>query len=145
MQVICPKCKKQGTLTSRLTISYGIRYHYYYVQHVEFIKGKRKTTWHYLGKYEDLPEDIKKLIHKDIHKDYTQNNEAQKTFKSKKESRNDIDCPGSIVRSSISGCRPLDPGSNPGQGAIKRVICFRESIMSTSKPKIMMMKVEAFS
>ena len=27
------------------------------------------------------------------------------------------DSPGSIVRSSISGCRPLDPGSNPGQGA----------------------------
>jgi SAM-dependent methyltransferase len=26
--------------------------------------------------------------------------------------------PGSIVRSSISGCRPLDPGSNPGLGAI---------------------------
>ena len=29
------------------------------------------------------------------------------------------DSPGSIVRSSISGCRPLDPGSNPGQGANK--------------------------
>jgi hypothetical protein len=28
-----------------------------------------------------------------------------------------IDSPGSIVRSSISGCRPLDPGSNPGLGA----------------------------
>ena len=28
-----------------------------------------------------------------------------------------IESPGSIVRSSISGCRPLDPGSNPGQGA----------------------------
>ena len=38
-----------------------------------------------------------------------------------------MDSPGSIVRSSISGCRPLDiaekhalrqePGSNPGQGA----------------------------
>ena len=27
-------------------------------------------------------------------------------------------CLGSIVRPSISGCRPLDPGSNPGQGAI---------------------------
>lgn len=26
-------------------------------------------------------------------------------------------CPGSIVRSSICGCRPQDPGSNPGQGA----------------------------
>ena len=25
--------------------------------------------------------------------------------------------PGSIVRSSIGGCRPPDPGSNPGQGA----------------------------
>jgi hypothetical protein len=78
MQVTCPKCKKQGTLTSRLTISYGIRYHYYYVQHIEFIKGKRKTTWHYLGKYEDLPEDIKKLIHKNIH-NYTQNNNCNLT------------------------------------------------------------------
>jgi hypothetical protein len=28
-----------------------------------------------------------------------------------------LESPGSIVRSSISGCRPLDPGSNPGQGA----------------------------
>jgi len=25
--------------------------------------------------------------------------------------------PGSIVRPSIGGCRPPDPGSNPGQGA----------------------------
>ena len=25
--------------------------------------------------------------------------------------------PGSIARSSIGGCRPPDPGSNPGQGA----------------------------
>lgn len=25
--------------------------------------------------------------------------------------------PGSIVRPSITGCRPVDPGSNPGQGA----------------------------
>ena len=31
--------------------------------------------------------------------------------------RRNKDSPGSIVRSSISGCRPLDPGSNPGQGA----------------------------
>jgi len=28
-----------------------------------------------------------------------------------------VKCPGSIVRSSIGGCRPPDPGSNPGQGA----------------------------
>jgi len=29
----------------------------------------------------------------------------------------EICSPGSIVRSSIGGCRPPDPGSNPGQGA----------------------------
>jgi hypothetical protein len=29
--------------------------------------------------------------------------------------------PGSIVRSSIGGCRPPDPGSNPGQGASIKV------------------------
>ena len=29
----------------------------------------------------------------------------------------EIGCPGSIVRPSIGGCRPPDPGSNPGQGA----------------------------
>ncbi|MEM3616141.1 MAG: site-specific integrase, partial [Candidatus Methanomethylicia archaeon] len=47
----------------------------------------------YIGKA--LPEEYKKLIHKD-----TQNKKVQKMLKSEKESRNNTDCPGSIVRSS---------------------------------------------
>ncbi|MEJ5327539.1 MAG: hypothetical protein WHU54_04735 [Candidatus Bathyarchaeia archaeon] len=89
MQVTCPKCKKQGTLTSRLTISYGIHYHYFYIQHVEFIKGKRKTTWHYLGKYEDLPEDIKQLIHKNFSTD-TQNNNSELTSNQQTNNKNGL-------------------------------------------------------
>ncbi|MBO3757964.1 MAG: hypothetical protein JTT14_02515, partial [Candidatus Brockarchaeota archaeon] len=64
MQVKCVRCQKNGTLTLRQTNSKGITYHYYYVQHVEFIEGKRKTTWCYVGKEQDLPEEYKKLIHK---------------------------------------------------------------------------------
>ena len=44
-----------------------------------------------------------------------------KTFKNSLISNNETvyptSSPGSIVRSSIGGCRPPDPGSNPGQGA----------------------------
>ncbi len=61
MQMTCPKCGNQGTLTLRLTISKGIRYHYYYVQHVSF-NEKRKTKWCYLGKHEDLSNEIKELM-----------------------------------------------------------------------------------
>ena len=65
----CPKCGKKGTLTLRLTISKGIRYRYYYVQHV-LHNEKRKTKWCYLGKYKDLPDDIRELIPKES--SYTQ-------------------------------------------------------------------------
>jgi hypothetical protein len=48
------------------------------------------------------------------------------SFKFEKENVVGLGCPGSIVRSSISGCRPLDPGSNPGQGA--KVSLTRDSL-----------------
>ena len=35
-----------------------------------------------------------------------------------------LTCPGSIVRSSIGGCRPPDPGSNPGQGATSLIYSY---------------------
>ncbi len=43
-----------------------------------------------------------------------------------------FDSPGSIVRSSISGCRPLDPGSNPGLGATSlfKLLLFVAGVMS---------------
>jgi len=69
MQVTCTKCGKTGILTRKPTVSKGIKYEYWYVQHVSFNKGKRKTKWCYLGKYENLSEEYKELIHK-----YTQTN-----------------------------------------------------------------------
>ncbi len=64
MQVTCPRCGNKGTLTLRLTISKGIRYRYYYVQHVSF-NEKRKTKWCYLGKYKNLPNEVKELMKKE--------------------------------------------------------------------------------
>ena len=83
MQVTCPRCGNKGTLTLRLTISKGIRYRYYYVQHVSF-NGKRKTKWCYLGKYNDLPNEIKKPLPKksSYTQTYTQTTEESKKPKS---------------------------------------------------------------
>jgi hypothetical protein len=69
MQVTCIKCGDTGILTKKLTVSKGIKYEYWYVQHVTFNKGKRKTKWCYLGKFGSLPEEYRELIHK-----YTQTN-----------------------------------------------------------------------
>ena len=68
MQVTCIKCGETGILTKKPTVSKGIKYEYWYVQHVSFNKGKRKTKWCYLGKYESLSEEYRELIHKIIHK-----------------------------------------------------------------------------
>ena len=81
MQVTCPKCGNEGTLTLRLTISKGIRYRYYYVQHVSF-NGKRKTKWCYLGKYKDLPKGFRsKLDEGSYTQIYTQTAEESEKLK----------------------------------------------------------------
>ena len=116
MKVKCPKCGKEGTLTRRLTISNNKRYFYLYVQHVQTVEGKTKRVWHYYGKIEDVKESIHKND-QNYTQTITQNGEAQKKFKSKNRTEFNGVSPGSIARSSIGGCRPPDPGSNPGQGA----------------------------
>ena len=63
MQVTCIKCNTIGVLTRKPTVSKGIRYEYWYVQHVSFKEGKRKTRWCYIGK--ELPEEYQELIHKE--------------------------------------------------------------------------------
>jgi len=69
MQVTCIKCGDTGILTKKPTVSKEIKYEYWYVQHVTFNKGKRKTKWCYLRKFGSLPEEYRELIHK-----YTQTN-----------------------------------------------------------------------
>ena len=116
--IICPKCGKKGSLHLTKTRKYS----YWRVAHYKGLKGTtRQVKWCYIGK--KLPEEIKKQLitqkeHVITKNDYS-NREAQEMLKSQKSPRKDTACPGSIVRSSIGGCRPPDPGSNPGQGATK--------------------------
>lgn len=57
--VVCIKCNKTGSLTSKPTKSKGKTYKcYYYVEHRD---GKNKT-WCYLGKLESLPIEYKKIL-----------------------------------------------------------------------------------
>ena len=68
VKVQCPKCNREGSLTTKKTQSKGKTYQYWYVEH----HIGNKIKWCYLGKYEKLPEGFKKLIHKDTQTD-TQN------------------------------------------------------------------------
>ena len=71
MQVKCPICGKNGTLTEKTTITKArgkkFKYAYYYIQHKQLIKGRRKTVWHYWVSKKDLPKEFqdKLAIHKD--------------------------------------------------------------------------------
>ena len=118
-KITCPVCHQEGVLQWKetVTIVKGKRYSYkkLYVYHQHPKEHPNKPKWCYLSK-----EQVKSITQKEstITQNITQNKEAQKMLKSEKESTNNRDCPGSIVRSSIGGCRPPDPGSNPGQGAI---------------------------
>ena len=125
-KIQCPICHQEGVLQWKETVTTvkGKRYSYkkLYVYHQHPKEHPNKPKWCYLSK-----EQVKSITQKEstITQNITQNKEAQKMLKSKKESTNNRDCPGSIVRSSISGCRPLDPGSNPGQGAI--IVLFQKA------------------
>ncbi len=96
--------------------------------------NKPNQKWCYLKK-EDLDNMPKKALDSlpkrttqtttqmttQTYRNTQETREAQETLKSANMTlytdAYGLRCPGSIVRSSISGCRPLDPGSNPGQGA----------------------------
>jgi len=114
-RVICPVCLQEGTLQWKetITIYKGKRYSYkkLYVYH-----HHPKPRWCYLTKQQI---EALNLTQKEstITQNTTQNVEAQKKFKSKNRTEFNGVSPGSIARSSIGGCRPPDPGSNPGQGA----------------------------
>ena len=118
MQVKCPICGENGTLTEKTTITKArgkkFKYAYYYIQHKQVIKGRRKTVWHYLGKQKDLPKEFqdKLAIHKTIHKDKNP----------KISSKTEIELRGCP---SLVGGRPAKPvvrlgraGSNPAPRAI---------------------------
>ena len=51
MRVKCVKCGKNGSLTTKTTISKGKRYRYFYVEH----SHKGKKSWCYIGK--TLPKE----------------------------------------------------------------------------------------
>jgi len=71
VQVTCIKCGREGSLTKKQTVSKGITYEYWYVEH----HIGKKIKWCYLGKFEKLPEQYKQLIHKN-----TQNIRIRKEF-----------------------------------------------------------------
>ena len=133
MQMTCPRCGKKGTLTLRLTISKGIRYHYYYVQHV-FYDNKRKTKWCYLGKYKNLSNEVKEQMKKEdsYTQMYTQTTEKSENPRSIliNENSQELNSRGSLawfgrqthnlecVRK--KGPRPEVASSNPAPGTFSR-------------------------
>jgi hypothetical protein len=110
VNVICIKCKREGSLTKKQTISKGITYEYWYIEH--HIGDKIK--WCYLGKYEKLPEEYKRLVHKDTQTD-TQNNPNTESLNLSlnKQNNQESQWAGSLARLG----HPLDvrkvTGSNP--------------------------------
>ena len=119
-KITCPVCHQEGVLQWKetVTIVKGKRYSYkkLYVYHQHPREHPERPKWCYLTK--EKMESLN-LTQKEstITQNITQNGEAQKSFKSQKRTEFNSVRPGSIVRSSIGGCRPPDPGSNPGQGA----------------------------
>ena len=118
MQVTCIKCNNTGILTKKPTVSKGIKYEYWYVQHVSFKEGRRKTKWCYIGK--ELPKEYQELIHKEH--SYTQSDTQTSTNLEKPKS-------SSFYRNSSKYHEPRWPsrlghrlgkaevaGSNPARG-----------------------------
>jgi hypothetical protein len=56
--VICTKCGEQGSLILGPTKTNDKSYKYYYVVH----SVGRKKKKHYMGKFENLPEQYKKIL-----------------------------------------------------------------------------------
>ena len=74
VKIQCPKCDREGSLTTKKTISKGRIYRYWYIEH----HIGNKIKWCYLGKYKKLPEELKKLIHKDTQTDTQNNSKSEK-------------------------------------------------------------------
>ncbi len=51
MKVACVKCRAHGSLTTKMTVSHGLIYRYYHVEH----SNKGKKSWCYIGK--KIPEE----------------------------------------------------------------------------------------
>ena len=77
--------------------------------HVSFDE-RRKTKWCYLGKYEDLPNDVKKLLDKGG--SYTQIIHKSEKPKTSLIPQNKRGC--GLAWSRLGDSGSLDPGSNPG-------------------------------
>ncbi|MGB9730227.1 MAG: hypothetical protein ACPL1B_10235, partial [Thermoprotei archaeon] len=94
VNVTCIKCKREGSLTKKQTISKGITYEYWYIEH----HIGNKIKWCYLGKYESLPKEYKKLIEKDTQTD-TQNLAETEKPKSSLINQNSLEqqCRGSLA------------------------------------------------
>ena len=120
-KITCPVCHQEGVLQWKetVTIVKGKRYSYkkLYVYHQHPREHPERPKWCYLTKQQIESLNLTQKEYT-ITQNITQNGEAQKSFKSQNRTEFNGVCPGSIVRSSIGGCRPPDPGSNPGQGAI---------------------------
>ena len=115
VQVTCIKCGREGSLTKKQTVSKGITYEYWYVEH----HIGKKIKWCYLGKFEKLPEQYKQLIHKDT-QHYTQNdrnlNNLELKFKSRK--NQEILMPRWPSRLGHRLGKAEVAGSNPARGSI---------------------------
>ena len=72
-RVICSKCGEEGSLTRKRTVSKGITYEYWYVEH--HIGDKIK--WCYMGKSDGLPDEYKSLIHKNTQDDTQRTNNTE--------------------------------------------------------------------
>ena len=116
MKILCPACGMEGYLQKR---GNSLRIQHY----LEYTNGKRMYKYHKISReYLDSLE---------VNESKTA--EVRNTgiiLKSNNMDELQTRCPGSIVRSSIGGCRPPDPGSNPGQGAISFELELNEAVIT---------------
>ena len=119
VKVICIKCGREGSLTKKKTVSKGITYEYWYVEH----HVGKKIKWCYLGKYEKLPEQYKRLIHKNTQTD-TQNNSSTEKLNlalNRENKRIQLSL-GSLARLGHHLGKVGVAGSNPARGSKKSLI-----------------------
>ena len=122
VRVTCIKCGGEGSLTKKQTVSKGITYEYWYVEH----HIGNKIKWCYLGKFEKLPEQYKQLIHKDTQTDTQNTNNAENINLSLfNENRLDTSRAGSSAWNERLTCTQEVGGSNPPRST-KEKTCFLE-------------------
>jgi hypothetical protein len=61
------KCNQKGTLSIKKRKVKDTFYEYYYIQHRDYSTCKPRTSWCYVGKYDNLPEAYLELLEKDIY------------------------------------------------------------------------------